>query len=67
MVAASSLLALIILIGFFGGVIARRGHFPDLLVLPAPGLLNRQLRKIRRAARGPPSRHALENVAEHER
>lgn len=42
MVAASSLfmaLALIILIGFFGGVLARRGHFPDLLVLLALGLL----------------------------
>lgn len=67
MVAASSLLALIILAGFFGGFLARRGHFPDLLVLLAPGLLNRQLRKVRRAARGSPSGHALENVAEHER
>lgn len=32
-------LALIILIGFFAGVLAKRGHFPDLLVLILLGLL----------------------------
>lgn len=32
-------LALIILIGFFAGLLAKRGHFPDLLVLILLGLL----------------------------
>lgn len=42
MVAAASLfltLAIIILIGFFSGLLAWRGHFPDLLVLIGLGLL----------------------------
>lgn len=32
-------IALVTLIGFFGGLLARRGHFPDLLMLIALGVL----------------------------